>query len=555
MTVNVDTGPVPDSNGDLSPVTRPRDSEQVAASDGAMAQLSASDYPIELVFGLVGPTGVDLEEVATALSAQLRAVEYVPNEIRLSKVLLQREGRTEGSFDYFDRIDTLIRSGNELCRRANRKDMVARLGITEIRRTRYRYSGNENEPAPKVRVAYIVRSFKRQEEVELYRNTYGKAFNLISVYAPREARLRALESKIRAKKEGGEVRTPQELASRLAERDHKELGNHFGQRVGKTFPLADFFLSVAPRAELEKQLGRFIRLILGDPYLSPTRDEQGMFFAQAAALRSLDLSRQVGAAIFTNDGDILSTGCNEVPKFGGGLYWGDDDGVRRDVEMGFDANIRIKTELVEDAIQTLRDNGWIPPLQAPHEVNPISSGLPPSDHELAEEMLFGEKPYFEGTKLFDVIEFGRAVHAEMDAISQAARHGVPLQNSRLFCTTFPCHICARHIVAAGISEVMFIEPYEKSRTAQLYPDSISIEPGEPSKSKANFRAFVGVAPRRYIDLFQMMSERKNKNGTIRAQAAGELRPRFKRFVFSYIQAEILFETEYAELLKKQENTS
>jgi cytidine deaminase len=166
-------------------------------------------------------------------------------------------------------------------------------------------------------------------------------------------------------------------------------------------------------------------------------------------------------------------------------------------------------------------------------------------------MLFGVKSFLEGSKLFDVIEFGRAVHAEMDAISQAARLGTSLQGARLFCTTFPCHICARHIVAAGIADVTFIEPYDKSRTSELYPDSISIEPHEPSQQRANFRAFVGVAPRRYFDMFQMTSERKNADGGLKKQNAEELRPKFKRFVFAYVWAEMLFEQEYINLLNQE----
>jgi deoxycytidylate deaminase len=46
--------------------------------------------------------------------------------------------------------------------------------------------------------------------------------------------------------------------------------------------------------------------------------EYGLFLAKAAALRTLDLSRQVGAAIFSDKGEIIALGANEVPKAGGG---------------------------------------------------------------------------------------------------------------------------------------------------------------------------------------------------------------------------------------------
>ena len=79
-----------------------------------------------------------------------------------------------------------------------------------------------------------------------------------------------------------------------------------GERL--TFPLADYFVTSESRPELERHLKRLVQLTFGNPYISPTRDEQAMFFAKAASLRSLDLSRQVGATIVSKDGDILSTG-------------------------------------------------------------------------------------------------------------------------------------------------------------------------------------------------------------------------------------------------------
>ncbi len=58
------------------------------------------------------------------------------------------------------------------------------------------------------------------------------------------------------------------------------------------------------------------------------------------------------------------------------------------------------------------------------------------------------------TRLDDLTEFGRVVHAEMHAMLDAARRGVSTQGSTLFSTAFPCHNCAKHIVAAGIEEVL-----------------------------------------------------------------------------------------------------
>jgi cytidine deaminase len=447
-------------------------------------RVAASPASIELFFGLVGPTGVDLTKVCDALQTQLKAVGYETKIVRLSDLIFPFIGRNPSWKNEYERIDTLMTEGTSLRRDTEQADIIGRLGMAKIRAFRKEITGDEKIPAKKG-IAYIVRSFKRPEEITLFRDTYGKAFTLISVYAPRGARIENLSRNFRGCGLS-DKQSDEELAVRLITRDYEEDGK-LGQQLGRTFPLADFFLTSASRSEVDVQLRRLVRLTFGDPYISPTRDEQGMFFAQASAVRSLDLSRQVGAAIISVDGEIVATGCNEVPKFGGGLYWAGDEGLARDYELGHDSNVLIKTELVEDAVRRLRTKGWLSP-----------AVLRKSDSELAKTSLYGEDPFFRDSRLFDVIEFGRAVHAEMAAISQAARVGSALQNTRLFCTTFPCHICARHIVASGIAEVVFIEPYEKSRTDQLFADSISIEPNEPSPKRANFRAFVGVAPRRWI---------------------------------------------------------
>jgi cytidine deaminase len=490
-----------------------------------MTEIDASDPAnVELVFGFVGPTGIDLNKVCDALKSQLRAVQYEVSDVRLSEKITTYLGKTHEFPNEYERIKTLMDRGTWLREESQQPDIVARLGIAAVREARQNETRNVQKPAP--RRAYFVRSFKRPEEVDIFRQVYGKAFTLISVYASRSWRLQFLR-KLLAPSLGAARAKAEELATELIGRDYEEEERKLGQRVGKTFPLADYFVTSESKPELEQQLKRLVQLTFGNPYISPTRDEQAMFFAKASALRSLDLSRQVGAAIVSAEGEILSTGCNEVPRFGGGLYWADDEDRMRDFERGSDSNVDIKREIVEDAFNRMQRK---PGLLGAAARNRTSA-------DLAREALFAEGAYLRDAQLFDVIEFGRAVHAEMAAISQAARSGIRLQDARLFCTTFPCHICARHIVATGIREVVFIEPYEKSRTAELYGDSISVEPAEPSPRRANFRAFVGVAPRRYMDFFESFVARKTVDGKIKNVDELAATPRIKRLVFTYTFAE------------------
>jgi hypothetical protein len=88
----------------------------------------------------------------------------------------------------------------------------------------------------------------------------------------------------------------------------------------------------------------------------------------------------------------------------------------------------------------------------------------------------------------------------------------------LFTYTFPCHNCARHIVAAGISLVYFLEPYEKSLASELHGDAIDIDGQSGSLGTVNtqddaprvqFFHFEGVAPRQYLNMFTPAGDRKD----------------------------------------------
>jgi len=132
----------------------------------------------------------------------------------------------------------------------------------------------------------------------------------------------------------------------------------------------------------------------------------------------------------------------------------------------------------------------------------------------------------ETTRVGNLTEFGRAVHAEMESILSAARRGVAIRGTTLFTTTFPCHNCAKHIVGAGIRKVFYIEPYPKSMAEELHSDSIGFAQDGEVSGKVEFAPFVGIAPRRYATLFSMVSEhgkrdrRKVKGGLLSTAAFG-----------------------------------
>jgi dCMP deaminase len=56
-------------------------------------------------------------------------------------------------------------------------------------------------------------------------------------------------------------------------------------------------------------------------------------------------------------------------------------------------------------------------------------------------------------------ELCRGLHAEQNAIIQAARHGVNISESTLYCTNSPCIICTKMLINAGLRKVIYLEGY------------------------------------------------------------------------------------------------
>jgi dCMP deaminase len=59
------------------------------------------------------------------------------------------------------------------------------------------------------------------------------------------------------------------------------------------------------------------------------------------------------------------------------------------------------------------------------------------------------------------------IHAEMNAIIFAAREGISILGSTLYCTMEPCSECTKNIIASGIKEIYYSTSYEYSNTPEL----------------------------------------------------------------------------------------
>ena len=228
-----------------------------------------------------------------------------------------------------------------------------------------------------------------------------------------------------------------------------------------------------------------------------------MYIANAASLRSSALGRQVGCSISDADGETLVTGMNDVARAGGGQYWEGDSGDGRDFTLGLELSDKMNVALVEDLVRSFHERGWFTEEISQREVA-----------DVADEAVREGGPA-STSQILDILEFGRIVHAEMAAISTAARRGVPLRGSTLYTTTFPCHQCARHIVASGIDRVVYREPYPKSKVGRLFRDSITLG-ASLAANRVGFRPFEGIAPARFTQLFEKAgAERKGTGGDLR----------------------------------------
>ena len=257
------------------------------------------------MLGLVAPVGTNFERFQNLLDRHLKTFGYFPNPVRLSDLTTNFEvepAQAEpGASPEAARIDKLIHAGDYL-RFASRKGEFLALAAAKAIRSR---RPPETTDGVLFKTAHVVRSLKHPDEVRALRRIYGSGFFLIGITVAEAERRTFL---------GDDKGCSKEEIDKLFRRDEHEEdaryvadGENFGQRTRDTFHLADAFIAL----DDEDQLKRFLNLIFGCPFITPSLDEHAMFLAFSAALRSADLSRQVGAVVVTGAGDVAAVGANE----------------------------------------------------------------------------------------------------------------------------------------------------------------------------------------------------------------------------------------------------
>jgi deoxycytidylate deaminase len=499
----------------------------------------------ELVFGFVYGIGTNADPVASLLTDYLKQFSYTTHEFRISQHLrtldVGIEYRTSSTFD---EMNALMNAGNEARRRSRSDNILAVMAVNEI-------ASYRNGEQPLERVAHVVRSLKTPHEVRLLRDVYRPGFFLIGIASDDDEQHRFLES-VKG--------LTQAEALAVIDRDQDE-ELKYGQRTRDTFYLADVFVELESE-KYKSQLERFLELVFGHPFKTPTREEHAMFMAYASGARSAQLGRQVGAAIATKEGDVVAVGFNEVPSPFGGPYWDGDEADGRDhaLDEKTDSNYFHRARIVSSIMSNLKD--LVITEARVRELLKIS-GINLED-DVVEKMKRTRviateaniKLAIESSELKDITEYGRAVHAEMDALLTCARLGITVKGRSLFTTTFPCHNCTRHIIAAGLASVTYIEPYPKSRAAALHRDAICFSREEAAKTtRIPFLPFVGIGPRRYLDLFSLdlstgrKVDRKDEGGRAIFPKRAARPPRVPMLPFSYLERETKLLEEYEDVIK------
>ncbi|KAF2990153.1 tRNA-specific adenosine deaminase [Methylocystis sp. MJC1] len=486
---------------------------------------STSEVPVtneerrtdELVIALVGPVGSGVSTTALALAEILMGeFGYSVETIKVSEIINEKAslvGRRPVAEADDERIYKLQQAGSALRARFG-EDVLANFCVERI------HASRDEDGADKVRrYCTIIDSLKNPGEVDRLRTVYGDLFWLLGVFAPEEVRISRLKA----------ANPSNAYIQRISDQDYDE-GTDHGQSVKDTMTVADVFIrnDAQNTVQLKVVLQTFLDRIFEVGVSTPNTDETAMFAAASVAMQSACLSRQVGAVIQNTYGELIGQGANDVPKFDGGLY---------------SSNL---TPTHDHRCYNWKNKICHNDTEKAAILNQIAKFAKASFKESSEKELEEFLEKIRKSRIKGLIEFSRAVHAEMAAIVSAARDGLgQVRGATLFTTTFPCHNCARHIVAAGIRKVIYIEPYPKSLALNLHNDAISTNENDEGK-KVVFLQYQGAAPRSFSRIFKPNPVRK-KDGSLVSQSRKTAMPFAAPPVDSLVTRE---ELELARLLKE-----
>lgn len=450
----------------------PVDPSQVVELDASVDEFRPEDSP-ELFIGIARPLGTPTDVSLPEMMSAFDEFGYTVIHVKISQLLTDSfvdVNNRQMSTKFDERTVALIGEGNRLCAEAVNDAAVVDMAISEIRRLRPD-EGTEGSNGPEgvkgnaksMRRVFLIDSLKRPAEVLALRKIYGDHFILVGLQASEKERSLQLRADLatRGTHSGTDAKT---RAATLMQMDNQGISH--GQHMTTTLAMSDVFVRVDvgdhdPRHEAR----RFVELLFGDPKAKPpTLAEYAMNLARQTSFRSPELGLRVGAALVSKDGDVLATGFNHHPT--------------SDRAPDYDFSAVDLQGLARNTMTLLADAGRLTPTE--------EAALATDPDTYIRDLLEGP---LKNSQLRGVTEYQRPVHAEMDALLSALRQRVDVDGATIYVTDFPCHGCARHLIAMKLN-LVYLMPYTKSRAADMYGDETD-----------RFVPFTGVTPSRYQQWF------------------------------------------------------
>lgn len=458
----------------------------------------------EVVIGLVSPMGCNKDLFLSTIKKNFEKRDYLVKTITVTDLLYKSEKKYPDSFSIFCKM--------QLCSglRLNYRGFIAALIINEIKHIRSNETNNDN-------IVYIVDQLKNEAEYEILNHVYGVNYlqvSLFSNYYERDKNIKkklssdniSLEnfeapnsevfndlfldkichesidiSKIKSKLSNNDYplikqyrdQILNDCSHMLIEKDNKDIDvthKDSGQQIAALFHKSHYFINVdSPKSILVAEVEKFTDQFFGSYKEYPTQDEFGMSIAYQASFRSnFPGDRHIGASIIAENGEVISLGSIRAPSSSSNPTLSHQDSITEGYTYYYNRIEKWKAELEEADCN----------IKSKEDIRSF---------------------------LKDSIDFHPCTHAEIAAIIDAAKLGTSVKNATLYTTTFPCHLCAKDIVTAGIKKVVFLEAYPKSKSKELYPSVIDLH-SQRRIEIIPFENYMGVAPNRYHYVYSL----KNK---------------------------------------------
>jgi deoxycytidylate deaminase len=307
----------------------------------------------------------------------------------------------------------------------------------------------------------------------------------------------------------------------------KEEEIHYGQQVKKCNYLSDIIINnnynfpqkatKARRQFIDEIYNKYISLIqlkkkgLITPDNLPTNDETMMTMAYAQSRKSSCLKRKVGALIVSveneqsgNDYDrsiqenvhILSSGYNEVPMGSVPCIF------NKEYEMCYRDFLQEKQAKGINYCPSCGKKIKLPKItcktqNCKFECDEFIKACPECKNELDVKYICPKchtdvfKKYLTSVSNGKLLDMCRALHAEEHALLHLTKIiGQTSNNLVLYTTTYPCNLCANKIVAAGITKVVYADPYPMKEAKNILESGgVETVKFQGIKSSAFFRLY------------------------------------------------------------------